>query len=687
MITKDFLFEIGTEEIPARFVSWAVKEIEEIAKTEFSAARLSFGCIQSFATPRRLTIYVRDLSERQEDFVEAFKGPAWEQAFDAYGNPTKAAKGFAKSKGVDVEELEKREVGGSYFAFAVRRTEGKDVREILPEILEKIIKRLVFPKNMYWDSSMIRFARPIRWILSLYGEEVVSFKYGNITSDRKTSGHRFMGAKTFDLEKVDDYFSKLYENYVIVDPEKRKEKMMMGIAVLEKEINGKAQLDKELVEENLYLVEYPVPFVGTFDESFLEMPEEVLVTTMKHHQRYFPVRDSSGKLKPYFIGVSNNRATNMANVREGNERVLRARLSDAAFFWKEDLKVPLKNRVEGLKNIVYQEKLGSMYDKTTKVKELASHVCTLLGLEEEKPLVERAAYLSKADLLTNMVYEFPELRGIMGREYAKKSGEHERVALALYEQYLPGYVGDSLPTDVVGAVVGLAERADTILGGFKVGLQPTGSQDPYGLRRAARGINEIIWGLGLDLDLIQVFSVGASLHEMSDEQIAEVLDFIRQRLLFQLKEKGFGHELVELALDVTWANPLQAYRFTETFSKVLKKDWFEGLVTSAVRVNNILDKADEVPEFPNEALFVEAQERELYEGVNGIKDEVARAVEHNDWEELTKILSRLEPFVSAFFDSVLVMAQDEAIRKNRLALLKQTKSLFSTVGDLSRLKG
>lgn len=224
MITKDFLFEIGTEEIPARFVSWAVKEIEEIAKTEFSAARLSFGCIQSFATPRRLTIYVRDLSERQEDFVEAFKGPAWEQAFDAYGNPTKAAKGFAKSKGVDVEELEKREVGGSYFAFAVRRTEGKDVREILPEILEKIIKRLVFPKNMYWDSSMIRFARPIRWILSLYGEEVVSFKYGNITSDRKTSGHRFMGAKTFDLEKVDDYFSKLYENYVIVDPEKRKEK-------------------------------------------------------------------------------------------------------------------------------------------------------------------------------------------------------------------------------------------------------------------------------------------------------------------------------------------------------------------------------------------------------------------------------------------------------------------------------
>ncbi|AER66516.1 glycyl-tRNA synthetase beta chain [Thermovirga lienii DSM 17291] len=687
MDKKDFLFEIGTEEIPARFVSWAVKEIEEIAKSEFDAARLSYECIQGFATPRRLTIFVRDLKERQEDFVEAFKGPAWEQAFDAYGNPTKAAKGFAKSKGVDVESLEKREVGGGYFAFAVKKIEGKNVRDILPEVLEKIIKRLVFPKNMYWDSSMIRFARPIRWIVSLYGEEVVPFSYGNVQAGRKTAGHRFMGAKSFELDKVEDYFPKLYENYVIVDPQKRREKMLMGLAVLEKEINGKAQLDEELVEENLYLVEYPVPFVGTFDENFLEMPEEVLVTTMKHHQRYFPVRDSSGKLKPYFIGVSNNRATNMANVREGNERVLRARLSDAAFFWKEDLKVPLKNRVEGLKNIVYQEKLGSVYDKTMKVKELAAHICDLLDLGDEKPLVERAAYLSKADLLTNMVYEFPELRGVMGREYAKKSGEHERVALALYEQYLPAYVGDSLPTDIVGAVVGLAERLDTIVGGFKVGLQPTGSQDPYGLRRAARGINELIWGLNLDLDIAQVVRASGCLHEMGEEKIDEVLDFLRQRLLFQLKEKGFAHELVELALDVTWANPLQAYRFAEAFSRVTGEEWFKGLVTSAVRVNNILEKAHTVPEAPNESLFVDVQEKELYEGVKSIKGKVAKAVEQKEWEELTKILSQLEPYVSAFFDNVLVMSEDEKVRANRLALLKETKGLFSTVGDLSRLKG
>ena len=687
MTMRDYILEIGTEEIPAAFASWAVDEVLRIAGEEFRAARLTCDSMKSYATPRRIALYVRGLAEKQEDLTEELKGPTWQQAFDANDHPTKAAKGFAKSKNVSVDDLEKRNIGGTDFAVAVLRKEGEPTASVLGEIAPAVIRRLVFPKNMYWDDTFVRFARPIRWILSLFGSEIVPFTYGNIQAGRVTRGHRFMGSRAVEVENAEEYFGKLFDNFVIIDPGKRREKMIAGISSIEKEIAAKAQLDSDLVEENLYLVEFPVPFAGKFDESFLEMPEEVLTTTMKHHQRYFPVRDEkSGALKPYFIGVSNNRAANMAVVREGNERVLKARLSDAAFFWKEDLQVPLHNRVEKLKNIVHQEQLGSVYDRTINIQTIAVALCDQNGWADIRSLAERAAYLSKADLATAMVYEFPELRGVMGREYARRNGEDERVALALYEQYLPAAAGDATPSDLVGAVLGVADRLDTIAGGFKAGLQPTGSQDPYGIRRAARTINEIIWATGMDLDLEEAARTAAGVYQIDKTGVEEMLDFLKQRLHHQAREKGYPHDLTSLALSVTWRRPLQVLKFLESFAAVREDEWFKGLVTASVRVRNILAKSEKVPQIPDESLFVEDAEKSLWQAVLEIREPVEGAVRNCDWEELTRLLARLEPHVTAFFDDVLVMTDDEKLRQNRLALLQETEKLFVSVGDLGLLK-
>jgi glycyl-tRNA synthetase beta chain len=687
MTTRDYILEIGTEEIPAGFVSWALEEILGIAKTEFETRRLNFDSMKSFATPRRIVLYVRDLAEKQEDLTEELKGPTWQQAFDANDLPTKAAKGFAKSKNVSVDDLQKRNVGGTDFAVAVLKKEGLPSAEVLKEAAPAVIRRLVFPKNMYWDETFVRFARPIRWILSLFGSDVVPFPYGTLEAGRVTRGHRFMGSRKIEIKSTDEYFGKLFDNSVIIDPEKRREKMLAGISAIEKEIAARAELDESLVEENLYLVEYPVPFAGRFDESFLEMPEEVLTTTMKHHQRYFPVRDEQGTLKPYFIGISNNRATNMAVVREGNERVLKARLTDAAFFWKEDLQIPLHRRVEKLKNIVHQEKLGSVYDRTMNIQAIAVALCDQNGWSDIRPFAERAAYLSKADQATAMVYEFAELRGVMGREYAKRSGEDERVALAIYEQYLPAYAGDVTPSDQVGAVLGIADRLDTIAGGFKASLEPTGSQDPYGLRRAARTINEIIWALELDLDLEAAARTAAAVYELDDPGVNGILDFLRQRLQNQVREKGYPHDLTSLALSVIWQRPLQVLRFLDSFAAVRDAEWFRGLVTAAVRVRNILARAEEPTGAPDEKLFVEDAERSLWNAVEEIRVPAEKAVAECEWEDLTRLLARLEPPVTAFFDDVLVMTDDEKLRHNRLSLLRQTENLFAAVGDLGVLKG
>ncbi|HOO62884.1 MAG TPA: glycine--tRNA ligase subunit beta [Synergistaceae bacterium] len=684
---KDLLLEIGTEEIPAGFLLWVREEILAIARKEMETFRIPFSGMESYATPRRITILLKGVAEQQEDAVQESKGPAWQSAFDANGNPTKAAHGFARSRGLDVSDLEMREVGGTQYAFAVSRTKGLPSREMLPEVMLRIIKGIVFPKNMYWNESMARFARPIRWLLCLWGDEVVPFEYAGLKAGRITRGHRFMGKKEITVSHTESYLDLLYDNYVIADPEKRREKMLGGIAALEKEIEGHTDIHRDLADEILYLVEYPVPFYGSFDETYLEMPEEVLTTTMASHQRYFPVRDDNKKLKALFVGVSNNRATNMGVVREGNERVLRARLADASFFWREDQKKPLAGRVKNLGTMVYQEQLGTLYEKCERSRDLAAHLASMLGLDEETTAhVDRTAFLAKADLLTHMVYEFAELRGIMGREYAKRNGEPPRVALGIYEQYLPENAGGTLPSDMVGAVVGFADRMDTVVACYKVGLEPTGSQDPYALRRAARCMNELIWGMPMDVDIENLVRHAAERLEADPKTVESVLAFLRQRLLMQLKERDFSHEMVTMAMEVIWMRPLRLREFLETLREIVSEEWFQKLATAVGRVNNILQKAENAEPSWREDLFESPEEKNLGDALSAHRQEIEEAMKDFQWKKVAEILAELESPITAFFDNVMVMAEDETIRNNRLGLLEDCRRLFAKVGNLASLK-
>ncbi|MDR1731357.1 MAG: glycine--tRNA ligase subunit beta [Synergistaceae bacterium] len=682
---EDVLLEIGTEEIPSRFFASMMGVFREQALEQFNGQRISFRDMEVYGTPRRMTLMVRGVAGKQDDLVATFRGPAWNVAFDPVGNPTRAAEGFAKSKGVDVASLKEVDVEGVHYAAAEVREAGRPVVSLLPELLPAIIGKLVFPKNMYWSDPGVRFARPIRWIVALMGSEVVPFRYGDVQSGRCSSGHRFRGNKTIEIPDVGSYMDRLYDNSVILDQEKRKQKLLTGIAALEHESGGDVELDPELIEENLYLVEYPVPFAGSFDERFLELPEEVLITSMKKNQKYFAVR-REGKLTNSFVGVSNNRAVDMKTIQGGNERVLRARLEDAAFFWQEDLKYPLSSCVDRLKTIIYQEKLGSVYDKVMRTRELAGWLCARLGLSELTPLVERAALLSKADLVTHMVYEFPELQGVMGREYARVSGEDPRVALALYEQYLPRYASDSIPTDNVGAILGLAERLHVVVSCHKAGLEPTGSQDPYGLRRAARCINEILWGRELDVDVAAAVQNSAASNEVDEKTLNRILAFMEQRLLMQIREKGYDHELAVLAISVAKERPLQVLRLLEALTSVREEPWFAPLVTAAVRVRNILQKAEAVSDDVDLNLAVLPPEKALFEEIVRLEPLVTASLEKDDWKALMASLAELSPVVTKFFDDVLVMDPDDKVRANRFSILKRCDDLFRKVGDLGTLK-
>lgn len=684
---RDFLLEIGTEEIPARFMPWALEESRRLFSEALAEAHIEHEEVLTYGTPRRLAILARSLSAKQEDRIEQYRGPLWSQAFDATGNPTKAAVGFARSKDVQVDDLKSTFVNDQEYVLAEVRHKGKETVSILPEICLGVMRRLVFPKNMFWEDPSIRYARPIRWIVALWGDLVLPFRFGRIESGRMTRGHRFMGDKNLEIPSPKEYMDILFANFVIVDPVKRREKMLSAISAIEKELGGKAELDPDLVDENLFLVEFPVPFAGSFDRAFLEIPEEVLTTSMKHHQKYFPVRDRNGRLMPNFVGISNNQATSMNTVREGNERVLRARLSDANFFWKEDQKKPLSARVEELKSIVYQERLGSVYEKAMRVRKTAISMAERIpALAPMKPIIDRAGFLSKADQVTGMVYEFPELKGIMGREYALRNGEDTDVALAIYEQVLPRFAGDALPTSRAGAVLGLVDRADSLLSCFKVGLIPTGSQDPYALRRAARNINEILWGCDLDVDLVPLFQDLGKALEASEETLDQVQDFFTQRLQVQLRERGFSHGLVSLGVQLMWNRPYQVQKILTSYASVQGEEWFKALVTAAVRVKNILSKAGDFPLEVNTGNLLQKEEQSLFETVTSLRPSVMEALERKAWPEVTELLSKLEPDITQFFEKVLVMDENPEIRENRLALLERCNELFKSVGDLGILK-
>ncbi len=690
-MARDFLLEIGVEELPARFLSPALEQLRGLVKEALEEKRLAHGEIVTCGTPRRIAVYVRDLAEKQEPLVQEIKGPAVKVAFNAEGEPTRAAIGFAKSNGVRVEDLVRKPVGPVEYVFAVKKEEGKPTARVLPEIAPALITGLHFPKPMRWGNLDVRFARPIRWLLCLHGQDVVDLELAGLRSDRYTYGHRFLSTGRLEVSEAGKYFEVMRNAYVLVDVDQRREEIRRQVNETAEMEGGRAEIDEELIDEVTNLVEYPTALCGKFDDAFLQMPEEVLITPMREHQRYFPVRGRDGKLMARFVAVSNGGPDNIDIVRAGNEKVLRARLSDASFFWQEDLKKPLDTKVEGLKKVVFQESLGTMYEKVQRITALADFLAGRLNAtEEQRKHALRGALLSKADLLTNMVYEFPELQGIMGREYAIRSGEPAEVALAIYEHYLPRFAGDELPESLPGKILSLADKMDTLAGCFGVGIQPTGSQDPYALRRQALGICHIIIDGDLVLSLAELvekaYNGYAGRVEMKlplSEVKSELEEFFRQRLRGLFIEKGLPYDTVDAVLSAGIDDISGAWLRGGALQDFRSHSAFDELLTAFTRAYNLAKKAGH--DLVDPALFENPAETELYGAYQTAASVVGHALEGRDYARALSGMAELRGPVDRFFDDVMVMVENEPVRDNRLALLKQIAGLAGRIADLSKI--
>jgi glycyl-tRNA synthetase beta chain len=687
------LLEIGTEEIPARFMEAALAQLKELAEKTLAEERISFEQVLVYGTPRRLALMVKELVEKQQDRVEEVKGPARKAAFDSEGLPTKASQGFARSQGILVEDLEIRHTPGGDYVFALKRMQGRPTPEVLREVVPGFITGLNFPKPMRWGYGEMRFARPIHWLVALYGNEVIPFELGALQSGRTTYGHRFLGQGAIVLDKADDYLSRLEENYVIADQVVRQELIWKQIQELAVQVGGRVDPDAELLEEVTYLLEYPTALCGKFEDKYLELPEEVLITPMREHQRYFPVRDNSGQLLAKFITVRNGTGDHLDLVREGNEKVLKARLADARFFFEEDLRVPLEQNFKKLEKIVFQESLGMVSDKVQRIRTLSNYVAVELGWSPDQIAdLDRAAFLAKTDLVTNMVYEFPELQGLMGAEYARRNGEKVEVAQAIFEHYLPRQAGDVLPSTELGMVVSLADKLDTIVGCFGVGIQPTGSQDPYALRRQVLGICRIIleWGLEISLrDLIdkayQLYAdAGQVKMKLNREQVLqETMEFFKLRLRNILNDRDISYDVLDSVLAVGIDNLADLNRRAVGVQVFRQRPEFVDLITAYTRTHNLARHAE--TETVEIASFVEDVEIRLFEALTRAQAEVMDCLAQKDIARALESIATLRAPIGDFFEGVMVMVEDPVVRRNRLALLKQVSSLSVGIADFSKI--
>jgi glycyl-tRNA synthetase beta chain len=662
---KELLLEVGTEEIPAEFLPKTMKDMEEIFGRELSQKRIGHGEIRTMATPRRLVLYVKDLAERQEDQVIEKLGPAKRVSFDEKGNPTKAALGFAKGQGIDISE----------------------VKSLLVDILKSLILSIPFQKSMRWMNLEIRFARPIHWILAVFAGEIVPFKLENIESGNRSHGHRFMNPGSFEVRDFADYMKKTREHFVIVDPDERKKIILEEIGKAARGVSGKVVHMDDLLEEVNFLVEYPTAVCGSFDRDFLELPKDVLITTMVEHQKYFPVTDNKGKLLPHFITVNNTLAKDPSVVARGNEKVIRARLADARFFFREDQKIPLERHFEELKNVVFHSLLGTSYEKVGRFRELAAYIADKVN-PALKTTVDRAACLAKADLETQMVYEFPDLQGIMGREYALLAGEDPVVAKAVYEHYLPTSAGGNLPETDEGAIVSIADKIDTICGFFGVNQIPTGTADPFALRRQALGIINIILAKGYPLKLDDLVDKSLvilqdKLKRSSDETKKDVLEFFKGRFENQLIAQGYSYDVVDSVLAAGISDLGGSMKKIEAMVLFRKHADFEPLAVAFKRVCNIIKNFNEGTVRPE--LFADDAEKSLYRAYLEVKESALSHMAKDDYEKALIEMACLRKPVDDFFEAVLVMAEDEKVRFNRLSLLETISALFYRVADFSRI--
>ncbi|MFA5322771.1 MAG: glycine--tRNA ligase subunit beta [Smithella sp.] len=686
-MSNELLFEIGTEEIPAGFLSKAVVDMEDIIRKTLTEKRIAFDGVKCLATPRRLVLCIADLSPKQGDQNIEKLGPAKKAAFDENGQPTKAAIGFARGQGLDVSQLETITTEKGEYVGARKTIAGQPTKELLPDILKEFMLAIPFRKSMRWADYGLRFARPIHWILALYGGNVVPLKIEDIESGNTSCGHRFMSPAPFVVTCFEDYLNKARENFVITDQSERRKLILEEAQKSAAQVGGKLFYTDELLETISFIVEYPVIVRGNFEEEYLKIPKEVLTTTMISHQKYFPITNDEGKLLPYFIAVSNTKPRDISVVARGNERVLRARLADASFFFEEDKKVPLENRVESLKKVVFHTLLGTSHKKVMRFRKLAVKIASKVKPSIKKN-VDRAALLAKADLESLMVGEFSELQGIMGREYALLAGEKPEIANAIYEHYLPIIAGGDLPQTDEGAIVGLADKIDTIAGFFGVGMPPTGTADPYALRRQALGIINIILSRRYSLSLN--FLIDESLAQLKDvlkkpaeEVKKDILEFFKGRLQNQLIAQGYAYDTVDAVLSADIDDPVQVLEKIKALQEFRNNPDFEPISIAFKRVDNILKDFQDGRFDVN--LLVHEAEINLFSYFDNIKPRVEKGITERDFGTALNKLAALRPHVDAFFDNVMVMDKDEKVRFNRLSLLAEISALFHNIADFSKI--
>lgn len=688
-MAKDLLFEIGMEEVPARFLRGTAEQLQQKITKWLTDARVSFASADIYATPRRIAVKVNDVAEQQADVKEEAKGPSKKIALDEEGNWSKAALGFARSQQVEPSDLYFKDLGGVEYVYATKNSIGVATMSLFEDGLRTIIQSMTFPKNMHWGSYEMKFVRPIRWLVALFGSDVIPLKIANVKAGRTTRGHRFLGGE-LELAKPEAYVELLRTGHVIVDIDERKEIILKQINELAEAKHWNIAIKEDLLEEVLFLVEYPTVLFGSFDPDFLNIPQEVLITSMREHQRYFPVLDEQGALLPHFVTVRNGNAVSLDQVARGNEKVLRARLQDARFFYQEDQKLPIDAALAKLETIVFHEELGTVGDRVRRIRKIADKLTGLLKVDgATAQYVQRAAAICKFDLVTQMVYEFPELQGIMGEDYAAKAGEAEPVARAVFEHYQPRFSGDAVPASLVGAIVSIADKIDTIAGCFAIGIIPTGSQDPYALRRQAAGIVQILLEQQLDCKLSDLFIIALDiqgkagiLKRSADEVSRDLASFFGLRVKNVLSDK-VRYDVVDAVMASGFDDIKSVVGRAEALMESLEDANFKTTVESFNRVSNLAAKATALQ--VNTSIFADQAEHQLYQQWKEVHQNFAgQLTAHKNLEALQALTVLKEP-ITGFFDSVMVMAEDPTIKENRLALLLNIANDIRQFADFSKI--
>ena len=683
-MAKDLLFEIGAEEIPAGFMPNILGQLKQLAETKLNDAHLPFESIATYGTPRRLALIVKGLADTSAEISERHKGPSASIAYDADGNATKAAIGFARGKGLDVADL----VVEDGYIYAETKTAGVPAKDIVTDMLPQLITGLNFPKSMHWGNLDAKFVRPVRWLVALLDEEVIPVEFATVKSGNVTRGHRFLGADEITIKNAASYVDTLKENFVMVDQDARRELISKQLHDMAASKNASIVWDDDLLEEINYLVEWPTALCGGFEESYLALPDAAIITPMKDHQRYFPLVGQDGKLLPMFLTVRNGSDHSIEVVQAGNERVLRARLDDAKFFFNEDRKKPLIDRQDGLTKIVFQEGLGNLADKTERLLKLGRVFGEECGLHEDAAVVlERATELAKTDLTTGMVTEFTELQGVMGKEYALLDGESPEVAEAIFEQYLPRFAGDVLPQTEAGKVLSIIDKVDNIVATFSRGLIPTGSQDPYALRRQTIGILNILLGSEWNISLRPIFKASMELLNVAADKQEELLNQVEEFFTLRLKNIFLDREVPHHVIDLLLSNNELSVADAEGLVNALlvnRIDENVELVQAYTRMYNLVKDVEYTG--VNSDLLKEDAEKALFEAASKASEASLAAWESNDYAAVVAVPAILVPAINKFFEDVMVMDKDEAIKANRLQLVRLAYSVMAIIGDISALK-